>query len=245
MGAGAAVSASGAIRRVGQFSGRALELILDLSKSLKLFKQRLIVEANSPNVIPIRPKQPKVTSAGSDGKIGPKTSTSSTQADNVIELKPGEKGGWNKELNGKLNPNQKYKVGNYLYETDDAGRVTKVSGKLDLSTRDRNTYQQTKSGKADGIKDGLSDDDGGHLVASIFDGAGEQINYAPMNSNLNRGAWKKMETKWADALKEGKEVKVDIQPVYEGASKRPVAFDVFYEIDGVEKFKSFDNVAGG
>ncbi|WP_281649117.1 DNA/RNA non-specific endonuclease [Parendozoicomonas sp. Alg238-R29] len=103
-------------------------------------------------------------------------------------------------MNGRLIINHKYKVGPYLYETDKAGRVNRVSGELDLSTRDRNTYQQTKSGKEDGIKDGLTDDDGGHLIASIFDGAGEQINYAPMNSNLNRGAWKKMENRWAEAL---------------------------------------------
>jgi len=134
-----------------------------------------------------------------------------------------------------------------LYETDELGRVNRVSGELHLSMRDRNTYQQAKSAKEAGIKDGLADDDGGHLIASIFDGAGEQINYAPMNSNLNRGAWKKMENGWAEALKAKppKEVKVDIQPVYEGDGKRPVAFDVFYEIDGVEKFKSFTNAAGG
>ena len=115
--------------------------------------------------------------------------------DNTTELEPGEKDSWNKELNGELKPNHKYKVGEYLYETDSKGRVTKVSCKLDLNMRDRNTYQQGKSAKEAGIKDGLADYDGGHLVASIFNGAGEQINYAPMNSNLNRGARKSMENK--------------------------------------------------
>nr|WP_242617081.1 DNA/RNA non-specific endonuclease [Vibrio vulnificus] len=68
-----------------------------------------------------------------------------------------------------------------------------VSGKLELNKVDRNTYQQSKAGKTDGIKDGLVDDKGGHLIASIFKGPGEQINYAAMNGNLNKGAWKRME----------------------------------------------------
>ena len=113
--------------------------------------------------------------------------------------------------------------------------------------RDRNTYQQTKSAKVDGIKDGLNEDDGGHLIASIFDGAGEQINYAPMNANLNRGAWKATENKWARALNGDppKTVKVDIQPIYKGNSKRPQAFEVIYEIGGKEEFLEFANKTEG
>ena len=59
-----------------------------------------------------------------------------------------------------------------------------VSGKLTLGKNGRNTYQQTKSVK---IKDGIGGvDDGGHLIANEFMGAGEQINYLPMTQNLNR-----------------------------------------------------------
>uniref|UniRef100_UPI0037362D2C DNA/RNA non-specific endonuclease n=1 Tax=Vibrio atypicus TaxID=558271 RepID=UPI0037362D2C len=166
---------------------------------------------------------------------------------NVTVLEPGKKGGWNKALNGKLKPNHKYQVGDYLYETDDLSRVHKVSGELKLGVRDRNTYQQTKSAKVDGIKDGLTEDDGGHLIASIFDGAGEQINYAPMNANLNRGAWKAMENKWARALNGDppKTVKVDIQPIYPQSSTRPSKFIVEYEVDGEPFTEIFRNKSGG
>ncbi len=160
---------------------------------------------------------------------------------------PGSKGNWNKALNGKLLPEHKYKVDSHLYETDKLGRVNRVSGNLDLTSRDRNTYQQGKSAKENGIKDGLNDDDGGHLIASIFDGAGEQINYAPMNSNLNRGVWKRMENSWAKALKgpPPKDVKINIKAVYEDGSKRPSKFIVKYTIDG-EPFKTrFKNKEGG
>ncbi|POC59848.1 hypothetical protein CRN32_04245, partial [Vibrio vulnificus] len=88
----------------------------------------------------------------------------------------------------KLEANATYKVGSYSYKTDELGRVKSVSGKLELNKVDRNTYQQSKAGKTDGIKDGLVDDEGGHLIASIFKGPGEQINYAAMNGNLNKGA---------------------------------------------------------
>lgn len=167
--------------------------------------------------------------------------------DNVIKLDPGKKGGWNKVLNGKLEPNTKYEVGNYTYATDELGRVNSVSGKLDLSKADRNTYQQAKAGKLDGIKDGLDKDEGGHLIASIFDGPGEQINYAAMDGNLNKGAWKSMENKWAKALKEEppKSVEVDIKAVYEGESKRPSKFVVRYKVDGKPSKRIFKNKSGG
>lgn len=167
----------------------------------------------------------------------------STVPESITVLEPGEKGSWNKELNGKLKPNHKYQVGNYLYETDKDGRVSRVSGELDLTKRDRNTYQQTKAGKEDGIKGGLNDDDGGHLVASIFDGPGEQINYAPMNANLNRGAWKRMENKWAEALDSDppKVVRIDVKPKYVGDNKRPSKFVARYWIDGEPHVSIFKN----
>jgi len=54
-----------------------------------------------------------------------------------------------------------------------------------------------------------------------------------------------MENGWSDALDKGKKVEVDIRPIYEDNNKRPSSFDVFYEIDGVETFETFKNVAGG
>ncbi|WP_051786499.1 DNA/RNA non-specific endonuclease [Endozoicomonas numazuensis] len=179
----------------------------------------------------------------------PENESTSNTPEDVTVLEPGEKGSWNKALNRELKPNHKYQVGPYLYETDGSGRVNRVSGELDLTTRDRNTYQQGKAGKAEGIKDGLTDDDGGHLIASIFDGPGEQINYAPMNANLNRGAWKRMENQWAEALRDDppnspkQSVKVSIEVIYEGADKRPEAFEVEYWIDGEPHVSIFINEA--
>ena len=52
-----------------------------------------------------------------------------------------------------------------------------------------------------------------------------------MNSNLNRGVWKKLENGWAKSLQEGKTVKVKIEPLYEGTDIRPYKFRVSYSID--------------
>ena len=125
--------------------------------------------------------------------------------------------------------------------------MSKASGKLDLNKRDRNTYQQGKAGKTDGIKDGLENDEGGHLIASIFNGPGEQVNYAAMDGNLNKGAWKRMENQWADAIKGDppKTVEVEINTIYDGVSKRPEAFEVVYKIDGKMTEIAFENIPGG
>lgn len=144
----------------------------------------------------------------------------------IIETS-GIKGNWNKVLNNELEPNKIYKVDDYSYFTDEAGRVNKVSGELKLETKDRNIYQQGKSVE---IKDGVrGKDQGGHIIARIFNGPGEQINYVPQTATLNNGEWKTMEKKWNDALSEGKKVEVDIKINY-ADNLRPTDFDVTYII---------------
>ena len=65
-----------------------------------------------------------------------------------------------------------------------------------------------------------------------------------MNSNLNRGVWKKLENKWAKALRKGKTVKVSIEPLYEGTDIRPYKFRVSYSIDNKgTSYREFYNKA--
>ncbi|EOW2402474.1 hemagglutinin repeat-containing protein [Cronobacter turicensis] len=163
------------------------------------------------------------------------------KADNEIIAVSGRKGNWSKELNNPL-PNKTYKVdGNKIYVTDNHGRVASVEADLSLLTKDRNKYQQCKAGKC-----GVSGDEGGHLIASIFGGLGEKLNIVPMNGNLNKGAWKQMENTWATALKEGKQVKVKIDPVYSGSSVRPDKFTIQYQIGNNKPIReTFQNAPGG
>lgn len=79
-----------------------------------------------------------------------------------------------------------------------------------------------------------------------MNGPGEKLNIVPMDANLNRGAWKQMENTWANALKDGQQVKVTIEPTYSGVSVRPDGFNISYTIGGgrpVEQF--FKNSPGG
>lgn len=91
-------------------------------------------------------------------------------------------------------------------------------------------YGNNKQLKKD--KQGIDGDEGGHVIASILNGAGEKINMVPMNANLNQGAWKQVENTWVKALQEGKIVKVKIEPVYNGGNIRSDSFRIRYAIDG-------------
>ena len=135
--------------------------------------------------------------------------------------------------------NMKYDVDAFIYETDELGRVLRTDADLDDVVRIRLGKQQIK---AVDVKDGVrGTDQGGHIVGSRFFGPGEQINLYPQSANLNQGAWKQMENTWADAMVAGKDVKIKVEAVFEGASKRPEAFEVSYWIDGAKTERTFIN----
>ncbi|KIZ52547.1 DNA-binding protein [Bacillus safensis] len=131
-----------------------------------------------------------------------------------------------------LKPNVVYSTKQgYTYTTDHYGRIVKVEASdLKYGEFKRNQYAQSNSGKPDR----LLDDDGGHLIASIFKGSGDIDNLLPMNSQINRsgGKWYTMEQRWLKALNSNppKQVAVSIEPIYKGDSLRPVSFSVEYKI---------------
>jgi predicted ribonuclease toxin of YeeF-YezG toxin-antitoxin module len=144
-----------------------------------------------------------------------------------------------------LKPNVEYTTpAGHTYRTDDKGRIVSAEGKLELGDGKRNNHAQ----KVVGREDRLPDDEGGHLIATIFKGSGGLDNLVPMNGNLNKGEWKKLENMWAKALnsKPPKSVEVKINPVYKGDSQRPVSFEIEYKI-GNKKWVPvrFNNKPGG
>ncbi|MGG5805271.1 DNA/RNA non-specific endonuclease, partial [Bacillus mycoides] len=146
----------------------------------------------------------------------------------------------------KLKPNVKYETNGYLYQTDELGRVERASGELTLEMGERNSKHQLAAGGEDRVKaPSTQGDHGGHLIGTQFNGSPLIDNIVAMNGNVNVSAYKKLEYAWAKALRDKREVIVDIRPVYEGNSVRPVSFSIKYRIDG-EKFKaSLKNVYGG
>ncbi|WP_281278088.1 DNA/RNA non-specific endonuclease [Peribacillus cavernae] len=129
----------------------------------------------------------------------------------------------------------------YTYTTDSVGRISTVEGKLELGKAKRNIHAQKVAGR----EDRLITDDGGHLIASIFKGSGGLDNLVPMDSNLNRGAFKTLENAWSKALKQGQEVYVKVRPVFRGDSQRPIRFMIDSTIDGEVFTKVFQNRSGG
>ena len=146
----------------------------------------------------------------------------------------------------KLKPNVKYETNGYLYQTDELGRIERASGELTLEMGERNSKHQLAAGGEDRVKaPSTQGDHGGHLIGTQFNGSPLIDNIVAMNGNVNVSAYKKLEFAWAKALRDKREVIVDIRPVYEGDSVRPVSFNIKYRIDG-EKFKaSLKNVYGG
>nr|WP_297430191.1 DNA/RNA non-specific endonuclease [Clostridium sp.] len=173
------------------------------------------------------------TIAGAVSKTGAYGIVAESAVNNAIgnsnSVEYGEQ--YTKGKNGRkeLKPNVEYTTpGGHTYSTDELGRIKEVNGTLSRNKAKRNPYDQKVAGR----EDRLSTDDGGHLIASIFDGSGDLDNMVPMDSTLNRGDWKAMENSWARALKEDppKTVEVKISPQYSGSSTRPIAFDVKYRI---------------
>ncbi|AST94451.1 hypothetical protein BC6307_21315 [Sutcliffiella cohnii] len=148
------------------------------------------------------------------------------------------------KVDGKktLKPNIEYSTKEgYHYKTDSEGRITNVEATLQLGKADRNNYAQRTVGR----EDRLPNDDGGHLIASIFKGSGEIDNLVPMNAALNRKEYKVLETSWKKALQAGKEVTVKVKPIYEANSSRPTEFKVSYTIDGKKYSDRLTNYLGG
>ncbi|QYR11386.1 DNA/RNA non-specific endonuclease [Prevotella sp. Rep29] len=144
----------------------------------------------------------------------------------------GKVGDQNEFLNDLL-PNKTYIVDGYTkYITDSLSRVVLV-----ISDRNKNIiinhgkpYDKTQERVR---KEGVEEDEAGHLISRATGGANEKINLVPMNRDINRqGKWRKMEEMEEKALKEGKTVFSKREPLYKGDSKRPYAIKTTTIIDG-------------
>lgn len=131
-----------------------------------------------------------------------------------------------------LKPNEQYEVNHYSYKTDRYGRIKQCEGALHLEEGKRNTAHQVKAGG--GFR--LESDEGGHLIARRFGGSEKVDNILPMDSQLNRVEYKKMESEWADELEKGNTVEVKIRCKYEDDSSRPTEFIVKYRVTDQDGF---------
>ncbi|MCR8869189.1 transposase [Bacillus sp. AFS026049] len=142
----------------------------------------------------------------------------------------------------RLKPDIRYKTGeyDYLYETDNLGRITKFETEnLQLTERkDRLSHSKNTPGKVKG------QDHAGHLAGDRFGGSPKIDNLVSQLSDVNLKKYKKVEDKWAAALKETppKKVTVDVAINYSGNDMRPDKFIVNYTIDGKPGSAKFKNL---
>lgn len=115
------------------------------------------------------------------------------------------------------------------------GAVFEAHGNLKLKTHDGRLKHNPKTpGK-------LKGDHAGHLFGDRFGGSPELDNLVSQAQKVNSSEYKVLENKWANALKEGKPVNVDIKINYDNGAVRPSSFEVKYIIDGVPFNKKIIN----
>lgn len=140
----------------------------------------------------------------------------------------------------ELLPESQYKLNGYRYETDEQRRIISVEGKLHL--KDREERLPIRDSIEDiGKGDQREGDDRGHLIGDQFDGSNGLENMVPQDAGINRIDFKNFENELAREVKEGKDVEIILEPVYDGNSRRPSAIVSTYSIDGEENMRIFPN----
>ena len=124
--------------------------------------------------------------------------------------------------------------------TYDEGRNGKHAyGQLGLSDDPhRNPGAQREAGG----EERRGDDDGGHLIGARFDGSPDLENIDAQNRNLNRGAYKREENGWADAIKNGDQVYANVETYKRDGAQRPDAYmgwTVTEHPDGAREWDAF------
>lgn len=145
-----------------------------------------------------------------------------------------------KDKYGNLLPNIEYELNGIKYQTDDKGRVTSWDGNLKDTPEPRDKDAQKDAGG----KDRQENDHGGHLVASMNGGSGDDGNMVAMRGHLNQSDYKRGENEENQMLKDGKNVHESGTVYYDGDSSRPSKIEKEYT-DGEKTVKAtYDNEVG-
>lgn len=143
-------------------------------------------------------------------------------------------------IDKELIPDNTYEINGYLYNTDSCSRITSAEGQLHMKDREgRLPIKDTLEDIGKGYEKG--GDDRGHLIGDQFDGSNGLENMIPQDASINRNDFKDFECELAKEVKDGKAVEVQIEPIYEGESKRPESIVVTYSIEGETDIRIFPN----
>ena len=138
-----------------------------------------------------------------------------------------------------LQPDTQYEVNGYRYNTDAKGRIVSAEGSLRM--RDSDYGRDMEDVKRMESQDYRQGDERGHLIGHQFGGSDRLENLVPMEVNVNKGDFYKVEKTLADAVKDNADVKLKVEPVYTEDSARPSDFRVTYSVDGDHQTVVFRN----
>jgi len=127
----------------------------------------------------------------------------------------------------------------YEFYIDAINRTRQAYGLWHFGPSERSRKNQA------GVPDRQPADDGGHYIAARFEGPSDAFNHFAQNANFNRGRYRALEDEWANALRAGDKVFVNIVPHYQGLSRRPDWIDVTWSINGHKKRLRFMNAPKG
>lgn len=118
----------------------------------------------------------------------------------------------------------------------------KIRGELTIVvTAPRSKVNRRRAGGADR----RHSDDGGHFIAARFNGPSDAFNHFAQDASFNRGRYRAIEDQWANDLRRGRRVSVDIVAYYSGESKRPSSLSVEWSVDGRWQSQDFSNEPKG
>ena len=137
----------------------------------------------------------------------------------------------------ELAPNSEFVINGYNYKTDEFGRTVSAEGTLRIHDHKRNMDSNEavfKGEKEPGFERG-------HLIGHQFGGSGGIENLSIMAGEVNHGDFYKLENKLAAAVKDGADVKMKVEPIYEGNSNKPTEYRATYSINGEKDVVVFSN----
>ena len=136
----------------------------------------------------------------------------------------------------KLLSNITFVIGNVKYQTDDLGRVVRVTFENLQLKPEGQVRKALNHISIEDIGKGfeLPGDHKGHIIGDQFCGSNSIANLVPMGQDLNLSKYKKIENIWADAIRNEQIVDGTIEFLYDGVSFRPSRMDITYLIDGLE-----------
>lgn len=139
----------------------------------------------------------------------------------------------------ELAPYSEFQVNGYKYKTDEFGRTISAEGTLRIRDEDHKRNMDSDAAVYKGEKEAGFEK--GHLIGYQFGGSGGMENLSIMAGEVNHGDFLKLENKLANAVKDGSDVKMKVEPVYEGNSNKPSEYKVTHIINGEKEVVVFSN----